>query len=268
MADIYLYQIAYSQETLSQIEPGYRVLDNLDNLRPDWYEYWPIRNFLLNNKLDENAYYGFFSPKFRYKTNLNYSDVINILKNKSDDIVLFSPQFDMGAFFLNVIEQGEAFDTGFKNAFMKFIRDIDPNVIIDDIIMDSSNICFSNYFVAKHKFWMEWLKYTERLFKICEDKNHSSSPLFCHATTYPGEAQRKIFILERIVSFILSTQKNWMISTANPIQFGWSSLITSEYKKEALISDSLKIAYNKTKRSEYLFVFSEIRNSLFHNKER
>jgi hypothetical protein len=27
------------------MEPGYRMLDNLANERPDWYEYWPIRRF-------------------------------------------------------------------------------------------------------------------------------------------------------------------------------------------------------------------------------
>ena len=64
---VHLYQLAYSQETLARIEPGYRVLDNLENSRPDWYEYWAIRRFLLNETLQDDAFYGFFSPKFGRK---------------------------------------------------------------------------------------------------------------------------------------------------------------------------------------------------------
>ncbi len=49
---IHLFQIAYSEATLHMIEPGYSVLNNLENIRPDWYEYWPIRNFLIKNNLN------------------------------------------------------------------------------------------------------------------------------------------------------------------------------------------------------------------------
>ena len=50
--DIKLYQIAYNAETLEQVHSsGFLVLDNLGNPRPDWYEYWPIRNFLLTQTL-------------------------------------------------------------------------------------------------------------------------------------------------------------------------------------------------------------------------
>ena len=43
---VHLYQIAYSPATMAGVEPGYAVMDNLENLRPDWFEYWPIRQYL------------------------------------------------------------------------------------------------------------------------------------------------------------------------------------------------------------------------------
>src|SRR4051794_32619695 len=106
---VHLHQIAYSPQTLAAVEPGYLVLDNLDNSRPDWYEYWPIRRFLLTQPLDDNAYYGFFSPKFGVKSNLSHAQVTEFVRAHaaSTDVFLFSPQPDMGAFFLNVFEQGE-----------------------------------------------------------------------------------------------------------------------------------------------------------------
>ena len=104
---VHLYQIPYSAPTLAQVEPGYRVLDNLANERPDWFEYWPIRRFLLAHALDDDAFYGFFSPKFGRKTLLSHDDVSRFVRASAAqaDVVLFSPQPDMGAFFLNVFEQ-------------------------------------------------------------------------------------------------------------------------------------------------------------------
>ena len=57
---INLYQIAYDSKTLKQVQDsGFLLLDNQANERPDWYEYWPIRQFLLAETLEEDAFYGF-----------------------------------------------------------------------------------------------------------------------------------------------------------------------------------------------------------------
>ena len=93
---VHLYQLAYSQETLAGIEPGFRVLDNLENSRPDWFEYWAIRRFLLNETLDNDAFYGFFSPKFGSKTGLPHEKVTQFVQAHAHetDVFLFSPQPD------------------------------------------------------------------------------------------------------------------------------------------------------------------------------
>ena len=71
---VHLYQIAYSEKTVAEVEPGYLVLDNLSNSRPDWYEYWAIRRRLLDEPLDGDGFYGFFRPFFtlRESTVRNY----------------------------------------------------------------------------------------------------------------------------------------------------------------------------------------------------
>ena len=123
---VVLYRIAYSEETAQDIEPGYLMLDNLANERPDWFEYWPIRRFLQNERLDESAFYGFFSPKFLAKTGLDHSAVVDFVRAKSEnaDVVLFSPQADMNAFFLNVFEQAETFDAGMIATYEAFLARI------------------------------------------------------------------------------------------------------------------------------------------------
>jgi len=112
-----IYQIAYDAASLESVQKsGFLMLDNLSNQRPDWYEYWPIRGYLSTHVMDDDVWYGFFSPKFSEKTGLGMSDirvfVDKVTATKDVDVVLFSPQPDMGAHFLNVFEQAEMFDTG------------------------------------------------------------------------------------------------------------------------------------------------------------
>lgn len=64
MQKAYIHQIFYSEETRKSLDAGFIPLDN-SNQRPDWCEYWPIRNFLINAPLDSDGFYGFLSPKFR-----------------------------------------------------------------------------------------------------------------------------------------------------------------------------------------------------------
>ncbi len=80
MHAVHTYQILNHYTSRQDLDPGFDVLDNSTNERPDWYEYWPIRKFLLNEPLDENAFYGFLSPKFKLKTNLGAADVVDFIQ--------------------------------------------------------------------------------------------------------------------------------------------------------------------------------------------
>lgn len=70
MSAIYIYQIYYNEQTRAQLDPGFIPLDNTDNLYPEWYEFWVIKNFLEQNDLADESFYGFLSPKFGTKTGL------------------------------------------------------------------------------------------------------------------------------------------------------------------------------------------------------
>src|SRR5690242_15071191 len=124
--DIHLYQIAYSQATRDALEPGVRMLDNLSNPRPDWYEYWRIRRFLLEQSVDEEAFYGSFSPKFGSKTRLSAQQVRDFVSRAAPqaDVVLFSPWPDMGALFRNVYLQQEVYEPGFLEVCQQWLRAI------------------------------------------------------------------------------------------------------------------------------------------------
>ena len=156
---VHLYHIAYSEQTLAEVPPGYLVLNNVNSPRNDWREYWPIRRFLIDEDLDENAFYGFFSPRFQEKTGLSHAQVKTFVQaaNEETDVVSFSPQPDMGAFFLNVFEQEELFSPGFIEASETFFAAVGMPIGLAPLVMDSRQIIFSNFFAARPAFWRAWL---------------------------------------------------------------------------------------------------------------
>lgn len=260
---IHLYHNAYSQETLANKEPGYLLLDNLANERPDWYEYWPIRRFLLTESLDENAVYGFFSPRFREKSGMSRNEVENFIRaaDPETDVFTFCPQPDIGAFFQNVFEGGDFFSPGFLATSQQFFDEIGYDTDLKSLIMDSRSIVFSNYFVARPRFWRAWLEITEKLFNIAEAPGESSlKNQLIAPTTYPGSVQRKVFVIEGVVSLLLS-QKRWKAAASNPFKMGWSQLF-SPYRQEAIMSDALKISMNSQGFPEYSSAYQALRGNI------
>jgi hypothetical protein len=269
---IHLHLIAYSQNTRATVAAsgaGWLTLDNMSNPRPDWYEYWPIRQHLLaaerEGSLDDNAFYGFFSPKFTAKTNLDHAAVSRFVAAHAHeaDVLLFSPQPDMGAFFLNVFEQGETFDAGLIDAYSRFLEHIGRPVPLRQLVMDARQVCFSNYFVARPAFWREWLQLNEALFAICESTDPALRSLqmdLTLPTSYGTGAERKVFLMERAASLLLATQPRWRSVPHDPFGFGWSVSRLREHPQEAFMSDALKRAWRDTRWPEYMQAFATVRD--------
>ena len=265
MNQVHLYHIAYSPETLKNAPPGYKILNNLNSARNDWREYWPIRKFLLEENLDENSYYGFFSPRFVEKSGgLTHTQVTSFVQSAGaeTDVVLFSPQPDMGAFFINVFEQEDLYQPGFIAAFEAFLKAIDLPLKLSSMVMDSRQIVFSNYFVAKPKFWLDWLFLNEKLFAICEGEDSPLKQALLYETTYPGAVQRKVFIMERIAPLLLTVRKNWRVRAYNSFDFAWSSSRLRQFDFEAILCDALKIAMKEQGFPAYFNAFNQIRDKI------
>jgi hypothetical protein len=262
---VHLHLIVYSEATRALAGPGWNVLDNQDNPRPDWFEYWPIRRHLLQADLDDGAFYGFFSPKFSAKTQLDHAAVQRFVTEQAAqgaDVLVFSPQPDMGAFFLNVFEQGETFDPGLIDAYGDFLARIGRPVPLRGLVMDARQVVFSNYFVARPAFWREWLALNEALFAACEGPASPLQQALTHRTSYPGAgggAERKVFLQERAASLLLTTQTRWRSVPHNPFGMGWSTSRFRDHPNEAYTSDALKRAFRDTGWPHYMQAFAAVR---------
>jgi hypothetical protein len=259
MHAVHAYQILNHYTSRQELDPGFDVLDNSTNERPDWYEYWPIRKFLLSESLDEDAFYGFLSPKFKLKTNLSAADVVEFIRasDAATDVVLFSPSIHNSAFYLNVFEHGDAEHPGLMRVAQDFFARLESARPLENLVSDSRNTVHSNYFIAKPRFWRAWLKITEQLFAIAERAQDPLGIQLCTATEYRGrrDVQMKIFLMERVATWILVTDPSFAARARDP--FVARSRI---YKLPlAIICDALKIAYSTQGRRQYLEVFMMLR---------
>jgi hypothetical protein len=259
MAASHIFQILNHYTAREALDPGFGIVDNSTNERPDWFEYWPIRKFLLSEALDEAAFYGFLSPKFANKTNLTSAQVFEFIRqcDASTDVVLFSPSIHTGAQFLNVFEHGDAEHPGLLATAEKLLARIGNGTSLDELVSDSRNTVHSNYFVAKPRFWRAWLAINEQMFAIAEAAADDLGRALTSRTAYRGrtEVQMKIFIMERIATLILATDSGFSARVRNP--FVAARRI---YKLPlALVSDALKIAYRTQGFAQYKEVFLLIR---------
>jgi hypothetical protein len=259
MHSLHICQILNHYTPRQELDSGFDVLDNSANERPDWYEYWPIRKFLLNEALDESAFYGFLSPKFKLKTNLSAAQVGAFIQESdpATDVVLFSPSIHNSAYFLNVFEHGNSEHPGLLAVANSFFARIHHPQRLEDLVSDSRNTVHSNYFIAKPRFWRAWLGITEQLFAIAETPEDPLGEQLRTPTRYRGSrnVQMKIFLMERVATWILINDGSFRARARDP--FVSRSRV---YKLPlAITCDALKIAYATQGRSQYKDVFLMLR---------
>ena len=260
MPPLHVFQIRAPNVSLEDMDPGFDVLDNTANERPDWYEYWPIRRYLLTATLDEQAFYGFLSPRFKQKTNLSAAMLGEFVQTSAagTEVVLFSPSIHNNAYHLNVFEHGEAEHPGLAAVTTRFFERIGRPLDLAQFISDSRNTVLSNYFVAKPRFWREWLAVTERLFAIAETPDDALGRDLCTPTTYRGrrDAQMKVFVLERMASWLLVSDARFITRVRDPF-----AARARFYKLPlAVVCDALKIAYATQGRGQYKDIFLMVRH--------
>lgn len=147
---------------------------------------WVIRQFLLKTSLQEDAWYGFLSHKFKSKTSFSAEHVMNILQNHTDDaeVIIFSSNWDQVAYFRNPFEQGEFWHPGLLNITQQLLDTIGINFNVKTLLTDSISTVFSTYIIAKPIFWRQWLEVANTLFNISENKNTGLSDMINHYTSY------------------------------------------------------------------------------------
>jgi hypothetical protein len=266
-ASISIYQIFYDEETRSRIEPGYLPLDNTANPRPDWYEFWSIRQFLRENPLQPDRWYGFFSPRFGDKTKLSPAEIFEFIETIEGyaDVALFSPYWDQIAYFQNPFEQGEYYHPGLMAAARRFIDIVGVKLDLDRLVSDTLTAVFSNYVVAKPAFWAAWLKLADLLFEFAE---HSDDPAAIAMRTpirYKGEPEAvamKVFIQERLASMVLALGGHRAASVDTSDRRRPAGLLTPRILRSLQTCDLLKQEFRRTGDRTFLDAYRKLRATI------
>ncbi|WP_346309126.1 hypothetical protein [Limnohabitans sp.] len=259
-----LFQICYTEEMLHSIPAGFGVLDNLSNERPDWREFWPMRNYLMNHALEDDVFYGFFSPLFSYKTALDFEKISEfaLQHGAENDVLIFSPLWDLNSLFLNSFEQGEFFHPGLLSCAQQFMHAAGQDMRLSELVMHGDNTAFCNYFIAKKKFWLHWLELGEKLFQCAETQGTGlAHALNQNMLSSHDLIPQKIVIQERLVNILLAgsefKSKSWSM-------FGLPCSVTplSQYKSLAVTANALKLAFAKTGDALYLNEYHQLRDKV------
>lgn len=263
----FVHQIYYDEDSRRQLDPGFVPLDNTRNERPDWFEFWVIRRFLLDTPLQDDAWYGFFSPRFRAKTGLSASQVMDFLESAAPqaDVALFSHRWDQIAYYLNVFEQGETLHHGLLDLSQQFFSSIGMEVNLRDLVTHSRTAVFSNFIVAKPVFWREWLPIANSFFAYVEDSNNAQSGAI-KASTFHGypwkKTPMKTFIQERFASVLLALGEFRVAAidlSADAPLTPYLFEIDPRTRRRLQACDVLKQAYCASVDQDYLSAYRKLR---------
>ena len=258
MTNSHIFQILDHRAPQRALSSGFGVLDNSSGERPDWFEYWPIRQFLLTTALDDAAFYGFLSLDFASKTNLTAPQVLELIQqcDAETEVILFSPGIDSSAQFLNAFESAEAEHPGLIATTKRLFERIDRHTDLDELVNDSRNTAHTDYLVAKPRFWREWLALNEQMFAIAEA---GTGDLGRALTSYAadrgrGKAQMKVLIMEQIASLVLASDASFATRVRTFVARD------RVYKPPlAIVQDALKIAYRTQGFCQYKEVLRFVR---------
>lgn len=202
-----IFQIFFNDETKRALDPGFIPLDNQANPRPEWYEFWVIREYLHTHPLNEADWYGFVSTKFQFKTGLSAELVHKLLQQQQAqaDVLLFSPAWDQIAYFQNAFEQGEYWHPGLIASTQAYLKSIHDPRDVRAMVGHGLNTVFSNFVVAKPRFWQRWLVLADALYDFVEGECAGNSAARGQISygSVQNQAPMRAFLQERLACLVL-----------------------------------------------------------------
>jgi hypothetical protein len=264
---IFLHQIFYDERSRASLDPAFTPLDNSSNVRPDWYEFLPIRNYLKSSVLQHDAWYGFLSPRFVSKTGFQASTVFQALQGAGADceVALFSSGWDQLSYFLNPFEQGEVWHPGLLQLSQTFFDSIGMRLDLRSLVTYSKTSVFSNYVIAKPVFWNAWLRLADPFFDFVES---CAAPGANRTTSYGlawNQTPMKTFIQERFAAVVLSQGRFRVLS---PDQSLYAPVFLRLFnddlrtRRQLQVCDFLKERYCLTLDPECLTMYYKVRQEI------
>lgn len=269
-----LFQIFHSEDARNALDKGFIPLDNIGQ-RLDWFDYWAVRRFLLQNPVDPAVGYGFFSSQLGERTGLSAQQVAQFVEDMPEDtdVVAFTPGFGDVAYFRSVYEQIERIhpDAGaaIRGVVSLMAPGQDSRTLLETLVMCATQTVFANYLVAKPAFWQAWLGHCETVYQLAERGEGELGQLL--NTLVPLGAHQvpvKVFVIEAMASLMIGlSPSRWRVRQFNSIQLPASERIDENgnvkiARDELIVLDALKHAAIDTGIVEYYLTYLQRRDEL------
>ena len=261
-----IHQIYYDEPSRQCLDPGFLPLDNAQSPDPGWFEGWPILQYLQSHTLEEDVWYGFLSPRFRHKSGCDSAQVFAFLSSlpPQTEVALFSPGWDQLCYFQNPWEQGQAWHPGLSEAMQAFLQHIGQSQPLSAIVTDVTTSVFSNYVVAKKRYWLAWQHLTEQMMAFA-----NAHPSWGQQQVPYGRLENhqsiKAFLQERLASYVLATQPfRTAVCTRAHRQRIFERLFPSGEADRRLFAlcDHFKRQYRKSANPAFLSAFMDTRKHI------
>ena len=268
-----IYQIYYNDKTFRQIDKDFIPLNNVNNSNKEWFEFDIIFNFLKNNKLEDDVWYGFLSPEFFKKTNLKGLNLKKHLElNTNSNVCLATSCFDQIAIYQNCFIQGETKHPGLINTTEYFLNKYNIRLSLRNLVGHSSNTVYSNYLIAKKEYWDNWYKLAKFFLKLQNEDKQFSKMINTKGKYKKTKVKLGVFIQERFPSIILSNN-NYKVTTLLSSDYQpCNKLIPLHFRVKGLLQtcDYLKEKYARTGEKDLIpilkFNLSELNNIIKKNQ--
>ena len=256
-----IYQIFYNDKTFKLLDKSFIPLENSNKLGKEWFEFNAIFQFLSNNKLEEDTWYGFLSPEFYNKTKLSGIELKQHLSlNRKSNVCLASSCFDQIAIYQNSFIQGDTKHPGLIKTTNYLLKKYNMNLPLNELIGHSHNTVFSNYVIAKKKYWETWYDLA-KLFVKLEKNDKKFSDFVNNKGKYKNtEVKLGVFIQERFPNILLSSYNYNVTTILSPYYEPCNKLLSTDYWVKGLLQtcDHLKVRYAKTGKKELIPLIKSI----------
>lgn len=260
----HLYQLTGAGAADPALMPGFEPLASGVDGRGLMASLLTIRAFWREPAtLDESGFYGFFPAGFSASTGHTAHSMADLAAQHGAevDVLLFSPDPNQIALFTNVIEQGELFHPGLREATRLWLSSAGLDVAACDAWMDVNQMVFSHCFMARPAFWRAWLTWADA---ICQAAEGPPSPLQAALRARPAASPQVSLqeaLLERLPSLLLVLQPQWRSLAADPYRHArWPTQALQQDPTDAIVSDALKHALRQQGWPEYANAYAKIRD--------
>jgi len=243
-----IFQICHKTSQLSTCDPGFTPFDNTENKHPELREFHIFNRIMEEDHVADVDAWGIVSPhcldKLRYSSQSIIDEINN---NPNNDVWIFNHGRIHNAFLDNVWSQGEQFHPGITTVINAALvaGKYDTNVI-NELMTD--NTCYSNYFVAKKEFWIEYIAFVKDIKEKLENLTGNEAKLYHSNANYDTDQTLTlfVFIVERLFSTFLHLNKKYKVHTKKYDYTVYPKNIEQCYNMLASLYELKKLAVNSS----------------------